>query len=222
MMRHPGRLALLALLAPLVGFAFGGWAVVTVDDVPSHLVAGKPTPITFTVRQHGVTLLSNLSPSVDLKSGSNHVTVAAGSTGEPGRYRATVVPPETGVWDITVQSGFGNSRTTLLPLRAVAANAPAPAPPADAERGHQLFYGKGCVTCHVRGGDGEDGFKIGPALTGRRYVADYVAKFLDDPDSSPLSKANPVMGAKMPKLGLNKAEITALVAFLNSSEVAAR
>lgn len=222
MMHHPRRIALLALLTPLLCLGFGGWAVCTVDDVPTHLVVGRPTPIKFTVRQHGITLLSGLSPSVELNSGINEVTVNATSTGEPGRYQATIVPASPGTWTLTVHSGFGPSSTTLLPLRVIAANAPAPAVLADAERGHQLFYGKGCVTCHVRGGDVAYSMKIGPDLTGKRYVADYVAKFLDDPESSPLSKAFGNPYAKMPKLGLSKVEITALVAFLNTSEVAAR
>jgi mono/diheme cytochrome c family protein len=209
-----------AVLTPPLGIALGGWAVVTVDDVPTHLVAGQKTPIAFKVRQHGFNFLSDLSPSVQLKSGSQEVTVAAAPVGDPGHYQATVTPPSTGTWTVTVQSGFGNSKTTLLPLRAIAANAPAPREVADADRGRQLFYGKGCVTCHVRGGDGESGFKTGPTLTGKRYPVDYVATFLDDPDKSPLSKSNTGQFVKMPKLGLSQREITALVAFLNTTEVA--
>ncbi len=223
MIRHARQLALLSVVSvPLFGFAFGGWAVVTLDDVPSYLVAGKSTPISFLVRQHGITLLSNLSPSIELSSGSIKTTVAAAPSGEAGHYQATIIPPSPGMWTVVVNSGFGNSRTTLLPLRATAPNAPAPRVLADAERGKHLFYGKGCTTCHVRGSDGDANMQVGPNLTGRRYVADYVAKFLDDPEASPLSKASPDKTAKMPKLGLKLAEISALVAFLNTTEVAVR
>ena len=48
------------------------------------------------------------------------------------------------------------------------------------------------------------------------------AKFLDDPESSPLSRANTNTYGRMPKLGLNDREISALVAFLNTTEVAQR
>ena len=54
-------LPLTATLAVLVG----GWAVVTLDDVPDAVVAGKPVTLTFTVRQHGHTLLDNVRPSID-------------------------------------------------------------------------------------------------------------------------------------------------------------
>jgi mono/diheme cytochrome c family protein len=210
------------LLLPVLGLGFGGWAVVTVDDVPTHLVTGKATPISFVVRQHGNSLLPDLSPSVVLSSGSTEATTMASSTGQRGRYQATVVPPSPGMWTVTVKSGFGPSKTTLLPLRATAPNAPAPRTLADAERGRQLFYGKGCVTCHVRGADGDGQIKAGPELTGRRYAADVVAKFLDNPESSPLSKANANQYGRMPKLGLSPAEIGSLVAFLNTTEVAER
>jgi mono/diheme cytochrome c family protein len=217
------RLAFLPLLlTPLLGFAFGGWAVVTVDDVPTHLVSGKRTPLVFTVRQHGVTLMNGLSPSVEMRSGSAEVvTVQATSTGEQGRYQAAITPPSPGVWTVIVKSGFGNSQTTLLPLRAIASNAPTPRAIADADRGRELFYGKGCTTCHVRGGDGNEQFQVGPVLTGRRYAVEVVSKFLDDPDKSPLSQGRKEF-TRMPKLGLSAREIAALVAFLNTAEVASR
>jgi len=47
----------------LTGFvAMGGWAVVTVRDLPEYLVAGQQYTIEFQVRQHGRTLLSGLRP----------------------------------------------------------------------------------------------------------------------------------------------------------------
>lgn len=223
MTRLIGRFALCCVVAaPLLGFTFGGWAVVTVDDVPTYLVSGKATVISFVVRQHGVTLLSTVSPTIDIVSGSTKATVAATSTGEAGRFSATIVPPSAGMWTVTVNSGWGNSKTTLLPLRAIAPNAPVPVALADADRGRLLFYGKGCTTCHVRGSDGDGRMEVGPNLTGRRYQAEYVAKFLDDPETSPLSKANANPNTKMPRLGLKAEELSALVAFLNTTEVANR
>ena len=74
--------ALVALIiVPLVAFRFGGWAVITVDMLPTHLVAGTPTSLGFTVRQHGVTPLSMLHPTVVMKSGRADLTVPA----TPGR-----------------------------------------------------------------------------------------------------------------------------------------
>ena len=62
---------------PVAAFSFGGWAVVTVDDLPDSIVAGKPVSLSFAVRQHGRTLLPNLSPQVTAKAKGSEVQVAA-------------------------------------------------------------------------------------------------------------------------------------------------
>jgi mono/diheme cytochrome c family protein len=100
-------------------------------------------------------------------------------------------------------------------VHAIAAGAQPPRPLAEADRGHRLFFAKGCVTCHVRGTEGTDGMKVGPDLTGRRYPPDYVGTFLADPEKSPLSKSN-TTATRMPKLDLKDREIASLVAFINS------
>jgi mono/diheme cytochrome c family protein len=210
------QLALLvALLVPVAAFTFGGWAVVTVDDLPDYVVAGKPVDLPFTVRQHGVTLLGDLTPTVTLRSGSSESMVRAHASGTKGRYVATVTAPAAGDWSVRIHSGFMNSANTLLPLRAIAEGAQPPRPLADADRGHRLFFAKGCVTCHVRGSEGTDGLKFAPDLTGRKYPPDYLAKFLDDPDKSPLSR-QAMPNGRMPKLELKEREIASLVVFINS------
>lgn len=209
-------LALLgALLVPVLAFRFGGWAVVTVDDMPEYLVAGKPAAISFIVRQHGVTLLDGLKPRITMRSGDSEVSSLPTPAGG-GRYVATLTAPRVGDWSVKIQTGFMNVDRTLLPLRAIAPGSAAPRALADAERGHQLFFAKDCVSCHVRGAEGTEGYKMGPDLTGKRYVADYVAKFLADPESHPLSRTAMPNGARMPNLGLKEREIASLVAFLNS------
>ena len=42
------------LLALPFAAALGGWATISVEDLPDYLVAGQPARLTFTVRQHGV------------------------------------------------------------------------------------------------------------------------------------------------------------------------
>jgi mono/diheme cytochrome c family protein len=219
MKTRPLTLALLGvLLIPVLAFRFGGWAVVTVDDLPEYLVAGKPAAVSFVVRQHGITLLDGLKPTITLKSGDTETSMPANWANERGRYLAMVTAPRAGEWTIKIRSGFMNVERTLLPMRAIAAGAAAPKALADAERGHQLFVAKDCVSCHTRGGEGTEGYKFGPDLTGKRYVGDYVAKFLADPESSPLSRATAITpnSVRMPNLNLNEREITSLVAFLNS------
>ena len=59
------------LLAAFFGLGahYGGWAVTTVENLPDQLVAGTPYNLTFSVKQHGVDLMADLSPYVELKSG---------------------------------------------------------------------------------------------------------------------------------------------------------
>ena len=69
MSKRPITVAALAL-AVLAGtaFTFGGWCVITVEDLPEYVTVGKPTEITFTVRQHGMTLLNLLQPAISAKN----------------------------------------------------------------------------------------------------------------------------------------------------------
>ena len=44
----------------------GGWAVITVDDLPDSVEAAKPIPLSFMVRQHGMTPLVELYDAENL------------------------------------------------------------------------------------------------------------------------------------------------------------
>ena len=216
-MKRPKAAALVALIAfPLLAFRFGGWAVITVDTLPAYLTTGVPTPLNFIVRQHGVTPLPGLHPTVVLTSGQTELSVAATPGRLAGQYASTITPPTAGDWTVRIISGFMNAENTLLPLRAVPAGGSAPRAIADADVGHQLFVAKGCVTCHMRG---EVGSKMGPDLTSRRYASTAVSSFLADPESSALSKNTASNGVRMPNLNLSQREIGSLVAYLNSEAV---
>lgn len=216
------RRAFLPLLVPAVlalpaaSIYVGGWATITVDELPEQLVAGRPVELSFMVRQHGVSPLGKLRPRVEARSGKLEAAVAAVPGAGEGRYRAALTVPEAGSWTITIHSGFGRGRTKLLPIRAVAAGTRvAAAAVPDYERGHALFLAKGCADCHVhRAVDDEPEAAVGPELTARRFQAEYLARFLADP-SIGASTPNPNSDMKMPDPGLKPAEITALVAFLN-------
>ena len=204
----------------------GGWAVVTVDDLPDYVVAGKPINLSFVVRQHGMTPLDGLRPAVDAKLGSETVSVqAAQGPGTPaGRYLATFDLPRAGDWMLTIEGGFGAQSTTVLPLRAVRAGE-SPRTLSDIERGRRLFIAKGCFTCHVNTEvTAARSMTAAPELTGRRYPAAYLAKFLANPDSNPLTEIPRNSWLKMPNLGLKEREIASLVAMINSGgrQVSAR
>ena len=105
------RIAALALIAvPAVAFTFGGWVVITVDSLPEYAVAGKPTTVTYTVRQHGMTLLGGLRPYVVARNGSGLVEAKAGET-SPSHYSATLNLPRDGASVETVCDRHGRRRT---------------------------------------------------------------------------------------------------------------
>src|SRR5213596_196340 len=94
-----------AALSTVAFTNFGGWAVATVESVPDYIVAGKPVDLTFTVRQHGYTLRSDLKPSIEAKSGWRTVSGSAWALSAEGMYRGTITVPSPGDWTITVNSG---------------------------------------------------------------------------------------------------------------------
>jgi mono/diheme cytochrome c family protein len=201
-------LALLALLT----LNFGGWAVITVEDLPDQFAVGQPVTLDFTVRQHGHTLLSNLNPRITAEAGQDRVSGSVQPGASDGRYRASLTLPHAGAWAITVYSGFGNNNVTLMPVPAVSPGRVAPEIAA-AERGRRLFVAKGCITCHVHPEVPSSGVvNVGPDLTGRRFTADYLQRFLADPNIATTRGAG---GFEMPNLNLAPREIAALAAFIN-------
>jgi mono/diheme cytochrome c family protein len=213
-------LAGLAVL-PAIAHHAGGWAVITVDELPDYVVAGEPVTLAYTVRQHGVTPLGGLtSGQVIARAGDLPVRAAPTPQRETGRSAATLTLPRAGAWVITIESGFNDRRTTLLPLPAIASRTAAHPPLTAAERGRRLFVAKGCGTCHMRGELGGE-IDVGPALTGKQYPSTDLAKFLADPTNSPAAMARPAGARRMPNLQLYPAEIAALVAFINAPANAA-
>lgn len=198
------------LLPALMGHA-GGWAVITVDDLPDYVEAGKPVQLSFMVRQHGVTPLLDVRPNIDAVAGRLSARGSVSPGDKPGRYSASLTLPNVGDWSITIHSGFGNSEITLLPLPAVEQGKTLTRSVSDVERGQRLFFAKGCVTCHQQ-------IEVGPKLEGKRFDVTYISGFLAKPPTTP-SKGN----SPMPNLGLQQREIASLVAYLNSDrQVTAR
>ena len=64
MIRKLRPLTFVIVLAVTLRLGAGGWAVVTLDTLPESVVASTPVRLSFTVRQHGQTLMDGLQPRV--------------------------------------------------------------------------------------------------------------------------------------------------------------
>jgi hypothetical protein len=87
--------------------ARGGWAVTTIDSVPTP-VPGRPTDVEFTIRQHGVTpvdLDEGVSITVTSTDGAEQVFPAT-TTNLVGHYVAAVTFPTAGEFTWSVQQGW--------------------------------------------------------------------------------------------------------------------
>ena len=201
-----------AIVAGLV--TMGGWAVVTVKDLPEYFVAGQQYTIEFQVRQHGRTLLSGLRPELVVAArGAREIVVPAVARSAAGTYAVTFTAPAAGEVRLTIRSGFGSSELRLYPQTVVAAGGSRPALGAR-ERGQMLFVAKGCNTCHANSelSDRPENQIItsGPELGGRRLAREYVIQKMKNPNSQ-----------IMPDLELRDAEVAALAVFLSGDRAAA-
>ena len=208
---------MLRLVSVLIAgwLTMGGWAVVTVKDLPEYVVAGQRYTLEFQVRQHGRTLMNNVQPQllVATSQQSTNAATLAPTRSDDGTYRVTFAAPQTDRVYLTVVSGWGASNLILYPIRVVAAGAqPAPLNPRD--RGQALFVAKGCNVCHANSdlADRPDNqsIAIGPALGGRHLPRDYTIQKMKNPKSQ-----------IMPDLGLRDAEAAAIAAFLSGDRAAA-
>jgi len=231
-----GAVGGLLLVSTAAYSAFGGWAVVKVSKIPDAWVAGKPLQLSWQVRQHGVRPMGpedQLHPTLEARSGSLVVRgTAEPYTAEGSKsFRGKIVFPTTGDWQVTIHSGFGESRAVLLPWRVVDSVRTIQgtveehlatlgiARFSEVERGRRLFVSQGCVSCHVHRSVEITGqmSTLGPELTDRRLPADYLAKFLANPSIKPPTEGKP----QMPNLDMREKEIIPLVAFLTAERRAA-
>lgn len=227
MKRGLGVLAAGVALMAAAPITHGGWAVITVQDVPTRLEVGKATQLAFTVLQHGRTPLRDLEPTVTVTpEGSKRGDVVRARVGrKAGQYVAIITPRAAGMARIAIDANWRDTRTELLPIPVNAPGVQA-ASRDDARRGGHLFVAKGCVTCHAKRDEpalrGRLVVEAGPELTGRTWPAEWLASKLADPTRV---RGGARGDLPMPDLDLTASEIAALVAYLNRSaapEVSAR
>jgi hypothetical protein len=120
----------IALLAAVVFAAFtgtagaGGWATVELGEAPSGLVAGEPWRVELIVKQHGITPMADVKPSVQIDDGAGVVrTFRARPTGKVGHYVAEVTFPAGGEWRTRIFDGFTDAVPhRLSPLTVASAS----------------------------------------------------------------------------------------------------
>lgn len=122
-----GLALLLSLVIALPAFA-GGWAVITLDDLPTNVVAGEPLTIGFTVLQHGMTPMNDLAPTVTvILRNEEKLAFRAEADHKPGHYTATLTLPKEGSWEWYIQAFSMDQRMpelTVAPAKAVTASEP--------------------------------------------------------------------------------------------------
>jgi cytochrome c2 len=230
--------ALLALAAPALA---GGWAVVTLDELPIGALAHEPLTIGFMIRQHGQTPWQSESVRVyaSNEASGKTLSVRAAPEGEPGHYVATLTFVEAGSWNWSIESGLGpglqpmpslivtdqsQASGTSLPtvvwtsgIRLGAAHHAARLginglSPSSAQHGQDLFLAKGCVVCHTHSAVSEERQGFEGFQIGPNLThLTLDAEYLHRWLKDP-SAVKPATA--MPTLGLNDSEIDSLVAFL--------
>jgi mono/diheme cytochrome c family protein len=214
MFRRLFSLTFAILAAVTLQLGAGGWAVITIDQLPESLVAAAPVRLSFTVRQHGQTLMDGLRPKVMAVADTDRITSDAQPAGQTGRYVATLTFPRPAAWVITVDSGFVESRLTLLPVPVVSNAAHAATPQTPVGRGLRLFVAKGCGTCHQNSlGSGNTSLGFAPALVAGKHPDGVLTSMLLKPEAV-FTRSQTIEA--MPNLNLQPDEVTALVAFINN------
>lgn len=113
-------LALLLAIALTIPVLAGGWAVITLDELPTGVVAGEPFTVGFTVLQHGKTPMADLDPIITASSGKEKVTVFVKEEGKPGHYAVTLTLPSEGEWEWKIQAFTMEQKMPVLSVAATA------------------------------------------------------------------------------------------------------
>jgi len=107
-----------ALLFVIPVFA-GGWAIITLDDLPLNVKAGKPVKIGFMVLQHGQRPINGLEPTVTARlSLKDKIVVNAIPEGRSGHYTAMLIFPKEGNWEWSIQAFTMDQKMPALTVAA--------------------------------------------------------------------------------------------------------
>ncbi len=99
-------LTIITLLIGVSTALAGGWAVVTLDAMPTNLVVNQPVKVAFMIRQHGKTpwVYNDVQVRGANATGENFLVHAA--MDKPGHYTADLNFTQAGTWQWAVASGL--------------------------------------------------------------------------------------------------------------------
>jgi hypothetical protein len=99
-----GVFALILALALAAPASAGGWTAVTLDSLPTSITPGQNLSLGFMVRQHGVTPISNVSPTLKARNTATGETFSAVARqeGAVGHFVVDVTFPSVGSWQWSV------------------------------------------------------------------------------------------------------------------------
>jgi cytochrome c2 len=103
--RAIGIALFLSLILALPALA-GGWAVITLDEWPGQVDPSKPLKIGFVVRQHGISPMEDLEPTITFRNPDtgDRFTAHAKPEGDTGHYTAVFSFPSTGTWNWSIEA----------------------------------------------------------------------------------------------------------------------
>jgi hypothetical protein len=126
-MRRIALLLVLAVLVPAEVAQAGGWATVELGESPSGLAAGKPWRVELIVKQHGITPMEGVKPSITIVSSQGaERTFPARPTNQIGHYVADVTFPSGGEWSARISDGFTDAVPHRIDRLTVSGASPAP------------------------------------------------------------------------------------------------
>lgn len=204
----------------------GGWATITLVELPQDVPMGGPIEIEFVVRQHGQHPIAGLSPTVQAWQKGETITVHAEPSKNPGHYQATLLFPTPGEWTWQIEA-FGMAAempTLMVSVPAEVLESPLGqlflllgfrpgerTTPDPGMYGRDLFVAKGCVTCHTHTAVPASWTNtIGRDLSTYDPNPEFLRVWLRNAQEFTSNRQWP-----MPTLELTDEEIDALIAFLS-------
>lgn len=103
-----GFLLMFGLFASVGSAQAGGWATLTLSELPKEVVMERPFTVEFLLLQHGKRPLSGTDVLFEIRAvhpaSGEQIMVNADPGKEPGTYTATLILPQAGEWQWEIEA----------------------------------------------------------------------------------------------------------------------